>query len=153
MSHVADVAGRINDVSTSIVSETSNVKSGQIVQSSVASGSIDDCKLEEDCIASEANINLTGQPMPHVLQSRHIENDIYSCAPGENNTSHYMLMDSEFEVLAFPNLFLYGVGGYSTCGHRQTKLSMHKYFQQHLLNVGGHFANNIEYLFHAQYVT
>ena len=80
---VADVAGRINDVSNSIVSETSNVKSGQIVQSSVASGNIDDCELEEDCIASEANINLTVWPMPNVLQSEHIESDIYSCAPGE----------------------------------------------------------------------
>ena len=38
-------------------------------------------------------------------------------------------------------------------GHRQTKLSMHKYFQQYLLNVDGHFANNMEYLFCAQYVT
>ena len=66
---VADVADRINDVSNSIVSETSNVESGQIVQDSVPSDSIDDHELEEDCIASEANINLTGQPMPNVLQS------------------------------------------------------------------------------------
>ena len=66
---------------------------------------------------------------------------------------HYMLMDSEFEVLAFPDLFPYGIGGYSMSGHRQTKLSMHKYFQQHLLNVDGYFANNIEYLFCAQYAT
>ena len=59
---------------------------------------------------------------------------------------HYMLMDSEFAVLAFPDLFPYGVGGYSTSGHRQTKLSMHKYFQQCLLNVDGLFTNNIEYV-------
>ena len=30
---------------------------------------------------------------------------------------------------------------------------MRKYFQQHLLNVDGHFANSIEYLFCAQYAT
>ena len=122
------MAGRINDVSNSVVSDTYNVKSEQIVQGSVASGSIDDHELEEDCIASEANITLTGQPMPNVLQSRHIENDIYSCAPGENNMPCYMLMDSEFEVLAFPDLFPYRVGGYSMSGHRKTKLSMHKFF-------------------------
>ena len=64
-----------------------------------------------------------------------------------------MLMDDEFEVLAFPDVFPYGVGDYSTSGHCKTKLSMRKYFQQQLLNVDGHFANNIEYLFCAQYAT
>ena len=34
-SHVADVAGRIDDFSNSIVSETSKVESGQIIQGSV----------------------------------------------------------------------------------------------------------------------
>ena len=106
---VAVVAGKINNVSNLVVSETSNVESGPIVQGSVASGSIDDHELEEDCIASEASINLTGQPMANVLQSEHIENDMYSCAPGENNMPHYMLMDSEFEVHAFPDLFPYGL--------------------------------------------
>ena len=140
------MSGRINDVSNSIVPETYNVKSRQTVQGSVASGNIDDRELEEDCIANEANVNLAAQPMPNVLQSKHIENDIYFCAPGENNTPRYMLMESEFEVhvLAFPDLFPYGFGGYSSSGHRQTKLSMGKYFQQHLLNVDGHFANNTE---------
>ena len=64
-----------------------------------------------------------------------------------------MLLDDEFEVLAFPDLFPYGHGGYSSGGERKTKLSMRKYFQQRLLNVDGRFANNVEYLFCAQYST
>ena len=67
------------------------VERGQTVQGSAASGSIDDRELEEDCIASEANINITCQPMPSVLQTERIENDIYSCAPGENNTLYASL--------------------------------------------------------------
>ena len=62
-------------------------------------------------------------------------------------------MDDEFEVLAFPDMFLYGTGGYHTSGTWNTKLSLRKYFQQQLLNVDGCFANNIEYLFCAQYAT
>ena len=44
--------------------------------------------------------------MPNVLQLEDLEYDIYSCVPGEKNTPHYMLMDDEFEVLAFPALIL-----------------------------------------------
>ena len=37
--------------------------------------------------------------------------------------------------------------------HRKVKLPIRKYFQQCLLNVDGRFAQNIEYLFCAQYIT
>ena len=82
-----------------------------------------------------------------------MEHDTYSCAPGENNTPDYMLMDDEFEVFAFPDLFPFGTGGYSISGPHETKLSMHRYLQQWLLNVNGQFTNIIEYLFCAQYAT
>ena len=62
-----------------------------------------------------------------------------------------MLLDNDFEVLAFPDLFPYGSGGYHNT-HRKVKLSIRKYFQQRLLNVDGRFAQNIEYLFCAQYI-
>ena len=79
------------------------------------------------------------------------ENQIYQCAPGENNIPKYILLDNDFEVLAFPDLFPYGSGGYHSA-KRKVKLPIRKYFQQHLLNVDGRFAQNIEYLFCAQYI-
>ena len=79
------------------------------------------------------------------------ENQIYQCSPGENNITKYILLDNDFEVLAFPNLFPYGGSGYHST-HRKVKLPIRKYFQQCLLNVDGRFARNIEYLFYAQYI-
>ena len=67
----------------------------------------------------------------------------------ENNIPKYILLDNDFEVLAFPDLFPYGGGGYHSA-HRKAKLPIRKYFQQCLLNVDGRFAENIEYLFCAQ---
>ena len=75
-----------------------------------------------------------------------MENQIYQCAPGENNIPKYMLLDNDFEVLAFPDLFPYGGGGYHNA-HRKVKLPIRQYFQQCLLNVNG-----IEYLLCAQYI-
>ena len=63
----------------------------------------------------------------------------------------YILLDNDFELLAFPYLFQYCGGGYHSA-NRQVKLPIRKYFQQHLLNVDGRFAQNIEYLFCAQYI-
>ena len=80
-----------------------------------------------------------------------MENQIYQCAPGENNIPKYILLDNDFEVLAFPDLFPYGSGSYHSA-NRKVKLAIRKYFQQHLLNVDGRFAQIIEYLFCAKYI-
>ena len=56
------------------------------------------------------------------------------------------------EVLAFPDLFPYGYGGYFS-SNRTVKLGIGKYFQQRLLNVDGQFAQNMEYIFCAQYIS
>ena len=89
--------------------------------------------------------------MPSVVQFENLENQIYQCAPGENNIPNYILLDNDFEVLAFPDLFPYG-GGACHSAHRKVKLPIRKYLQQCLLNVDGRFAQNIEYLFYAQYI-
>ena len=95
---------------------------------------------------------LTGDPLPSVVQFENLENQVYQCTPGEINIPKYILLDHDFEVLAFPDLFPYGGGGYHSA-HRKVKLPIRKYFQQCLLNVDGRFAQNIEYLFCAQYIT
>ena len=81
-----------------------------------------------------------------------MENHIYQCAPGENNIPKYILLDNDVEILAFPDLFPYGSGGYHSA-NRKVNLPIRKYFQQSLLNLDSRFAQNIEYLFCAQYIT
>ena len=111
----------------------------------------EDTEEAEDQIAINHRQELTGDPLPSVLQFENLENQIYQCAPGENNIPKYILLDNDFEVLAFPNLFPYGSGGYHSA-NRKVKLPIRKYFQQCLLNIDGRFAQNIEYLFCAQYI-
>ena len=89
--------------------------------------------------------------MPSGVQFGNLENQIYQCAPRENDIPKYILLDNDFEVLAFPGLLLYVGGGYHGA-NRKVKLPIRKYFQQHLLNVDGRFAQNIEYLFCAKYI-
>ena len=110
-----------------------------------------DTELAEEQIAINHWQELTGDPLPSVVQFENLENQIYQCAPGENNIPKYILLDNDFEVLAFPDLFPYGSGDYHSA-NRKVKLPIRKYFQQCLLNVDGRFPQNIEYLFCAQYI-
>ena len=89
--------------------------------------------------------------MPSVVQFENLENQIYQCAPGENNIPKYILLTMTLKFLAFPDLFPYGSGGYHSA-NRKVKLPIRKYFHQCLLNVDGRFAQNIECLFCAQYI-
>ena len=76
---------------------------------------------------------------------------MYQCSPGENNIPKFILLDEDFEVLAFSDLFPDGTGAYHS-PNRPDHLGIRKYFQQHLLNVDIHYAQNMKYLFCAQYI-
>ena len=110
-----------------------------------------DTELPEEQIVINHRQELTSDPLPSVVQFENLENQIYQCAPGENNIPKYILIDNDFEVLAFPDLFPYGSSGYHSA-NRKVKLPIRKYFQLCLLNVDSWFAQNIEYLFCAQYI-
>ena len=112
----------------------------------------EDSELVEEQAAVNHRQELIGDPLPSVLQFENLENQIYQCAPGENNILKYMLLDNDFEVLTFQDLSPYGGGGGYHNARRKVKLPIRKYFQQCLLNVDGRFAQNIEYLFCAQYI-
>ena len=71
----------------------------------------EDTELAEEHIAVNCRQELTGDPLPSVVQFENLENQIYQCAPRENNIAKYILVDNAFEVLAFPDLFPYGDGG------------------------------------------
>ena len=109
----------------------------------------EDTELAEEEIAVNCRQELTGDPLPCVVQFENLENQICQCATGENNICKYILLDNDFEVLAFPDLFPYGGGGYHSA-NRKVKLSIRKYFQQQ--NVDSRFAQNIEYIYFAQYI-
>ena len=106
----------------------------------------EDTELTAELITVNHRQELTGDPLPSVVQFENMENQIYQCALGENNIPKYILLDNDFEVLAFQDLFPYGSGGYHSA-NRKVKLPIRKCFQQCLLNVDGRFAQNIEYLF------
>ena len=127
----------------------------QIESTNVESMSTESDDEDTELLGEQVTVNhrqeLTGDPLPSILQFENLANQIYQCVPGENNIPKYMLLDNDFEVLTFPDLFPYGGGGYHNA-HRKVKLPIRKYFQQGLLNVDGRFAENIEYLFCAQYI-
>ena len=113
----------------------------------------DEKELIEDQIAADKSAELNGQQNACSLQLDNIEDGVYSVAPGEDNIPKYVLLDKDFEVLAFPDLFPFGKNGFDSVKTRYTSLSLRKYYQQRILNVDGRFAKNIEYLFCAQYAT
>ena len=45
----------------------------------------EDTELVEDQAAVNHRQQLTGDPLPSVVQFENLENQIYQCAPGENN--------------------------------------------------------------------
>ena len=106
-----------------------------------------DNDLQEEQAALDCKHKLTRDALPSVIQIENLVNRVYQCAPDENNIPKYILLDEDFEVLAFPDFFPYGEGGYYS--EQSTKLLIGKYFQQHLLNVDICFAQNMEYLFYA----
>ena len=111
----------------------------------------EDEDLAEDQAALDQRQELTGDALPTVIQLENLENHVFQCAPGEHNIPKYILLDTDFEVLAFPDLFPHGYGGYYSEGGPKN-LPIQKYFQQRLLNVDVGFAQNIEYLFCAQHI-
>ena len=121
-------------------------------ESDTEPNSDDERELTEDQAAINKRQDTTGDDLPSVVQIDNLEKEIYQCAPGENNTPKYMLLDDNFEVLTFPDLFPYGKGGYMSA-ERPMKLGIRKYFQQRLLNCDGRFAKNMEYIFCAQYIS
>ena len=103
----------------------------------------EDTELAEEQVAVNCRQELTGDPLPSDVQFENLENQIYKCVPGENNIPKYILLENDFEVLAFPDLFPYGGGGYHSANGK-VRLPIRKYFQQCLLNVNGRFAQNVE---------
>ena len=76
---------------------------------------------------------------------------VLNIAPGENKQPISILMDANFEGMAFPHLLSHGKFGWKY--KRQIPLSTKKYFQKRILDANPSFAQDIEYLFVAQTIT
>ena len=61
----------------------------------------EDTELAEEQVAVNVRQELTGDLLPSVVQFENLENQIYQCAPGEDNIPKYILLDNDFEVLGF----------------------------------------------------
>ena len=107
---------------------------------------------KEDLIALEENCKLRDLPYDTCLQNELPEeaNQVFSIAQGEGNKPIPLLTDTLFEELANPDKFPYGDGGFADT-ERDTKLTLRKYVNAHLLDEDGHFAKDIEYIFAMQY--
>ena len=147
--NMTDISKETQNTDNTQVPYTTQIESTNV--ENIEAENYDDTEQAEEQITINHRQELTGDPLPSVVQFENLENQIYQCAPGENNIPKYILLDNDFEVLAFPDLFPYGSGGYHSA-HRKVKLPIRKYFQQCLLNVDGRFAQNIKYLFCAQYI-
>ena len=71
-------------------------------------------------------------------------------APGEGNKPLPLITDKLFEELADPEKLPNGKGGYADT-QKDTKLKLRRYVNAHLLDQDGHFAKDIQYIFHMQY--
>ena len=93
------------------------------------------------------------EPSSTCLQVEDLEQTIFSIAPGENSIPKYILLDDDFEMLSFPDLFPTGVGCFDATHDYRRKLNLRRYVNQRLLNVDPRFSQNLEYIFAFQYAT
>ena len=70
--------------------------------------------------------------------------NVFSVAPAEGHRPIGILNDQHFEEICNPTK--YPTGKFLLMTKREVKLTVHKYFNQRLLDADGRFARDIEYL-------
>ena len=113
----------------------------------------DERQFQEDMKESERKSEITIGSTATCVQFENPDEVAFSIAPGQNSIPKFILMDEDFEVLAFPNLFPYGKGGFTVLQPRERDLNLRRYVNQRLLNKDGRFGQNIEFIFAFQYAT
>ncbi|XP_024120095.2 uncharacterized protein LOC112141236 [Oryzias melastigma] len=77
--------------------------------------------------------------------------DILNLAPAEGNNPVRLLSNRENEAKCFPVIFPDGKNVFHEI--RKYKLSLSRYFNNRILHADGRFAQNVEYIFFAQYMS
>ena len=102
---------------------------------------------------ADRNAEIILQPFTSCLEIDDVEGATVCVAAAEGEKPKPMIMDEDFEVLAFPDLSPTGKGGFHPIEDRTRKLNLCHYYNQRLLNFDGLFSKNVEYLLTAQYST
>ena len=99
--NIADISKETQNKDDTQVLYTTEIESTDV--DNIDTESEKDTEQAEEQTAINHRQELTGDPLPSVVQFENLENQIYQCAPGENNIPKYILLDNNFEVLAFPD--------------------------------------------------
>ena len=137
------------DVDTGYVERHQNMDDSESEQSDVE----EDANLEEAQKDHDRRADITIGCTSTCVQFTDPDEIAFSIAPGQDAIPKFILMDKEFEVLAFPNLFPKGKGGKETDIPREREINTRRYINQRLLNKDPRFSKNIEYIFAFQYAT
>ena len=112
---------------------------------------------DSECENSESENNRSKESNRNEIEEQCLQNElpeeanqVFSITLGEGNKPIPLLTDTLFEELANPDKFPYGNSGFADT-ERDTKLTLRKYVNAHLLDQDGHFAKDIEYIFAMQY--
>ena len=133
------------------VSDNNSFSGGQLDEES--SDQDDEKEFQEDVKESERKANITIGSTVTCMQFESPDEVAFSIAPGQNSIPKFILMDEDFEVLAFPNLFPYGKFGFNISQPRIRDLNLRRYVNQRLLNRDFRFSQSSEYIFAFQYAT
>ena len=107
------------------------------------------CEDEEEVHHQSQLRGLPYDTVMHREDGNACEKSVISIAPGEGQKPIAILTDDYFEEMGNPTKYHYGNFGLKA--NRQKRLTVHKYFNQRLLNADGRFAKDVEYLLMAQY--
>ena len=77
------------------------------------------------------------------MQFKNLDDLVISIVPGQDVVPKYILMDNDFEVLAFPDLF---PSGFDVLTPRDREINLRRYVNQRLLNKDPRFSQNSEYI-------
>ena len=92
------------------------------------------------------------QPLDmHTHARAEMQNAIVSVAPAEHNKPVSIFLSDKAEAQTFPSLF--PTGKYTFDEEREKKVSRSRYYNARLLSADLRFAQNTEYIFHAQFAT
>ena len=113
----------------------------------------EDMNLEEAQKDHDRRADITIGSTSTCIEFIHPDEIAFSIAPGQDAIPKFILMDKDFEVLAFPHLFPKGEGGHDVRTPREREICPRRYINQRLLNKDSRFSQNIEYIFAFQYAT
>ena len=89
--NTADISKETQNKDDTQVLYTTQIESTNV--DNIETESYEDTEQAEEQIAINHRQELTGDPGPSVVQFENLENQIYQCAPGENNIPKYILLE------------------------------------------------------------